>query len=96
VIACGAISRYNDEGPQPGPRNLGLIVTKRLRVEGFIVLDHLDRFREFVEEVGPWVRDGKVVYRETIVDGIDNIPSAFAGLFRGDNIGKMLVRVGPD
>jgi NADPH-dependent curcumin reductase CurA len=95
VIACGAISRYNDEGPQPGPRNLGLIVTKRLRVEGFIVTDHMDRYRAFLEEVGPWVRDGKLVYRETIVDGIDNIPSAFAGLFRGDNIGKMLVRVGP-
>jgi NADPH-dependent curcumin reductase CurA len=96
VIACGAISRYNDEAPQPGPRNLALIVSKRIRVEGFIVLDHLERFRAFVEEVGPWVRDGKVVYRETIVDGIDNVPSAFAGLFRGDNIGKMLVRVGPD
>ena len=96
VIACGAISRYNDEGPQPGPRNLGLIVTKRLRVEGFIVLDHLDRFRAFVEEVGPWVRDGKIVYRETIVEGIDSLPGAFAGLFSGDNIGKMLVRVGPD
>ena len=96
VIACGAISRYNDEGPQPGPRNLGLIVTKRLRVQGFIVTDHMDRYRAFLEEVGPWVRDGKLVYRETIVDGIDNVPSAFAGLFRGDNIGKMLVRVGPD
>ena len=96
VMACGAISRYNDETPQPGPRNLSLIVSKRLRVEGFIVLDHLDRFRAFVEEVGPWVRDGKIVYRETIVDGIDNLPSAFAGLFRGANIGKMLVRVGPD
>lgn len=96
VIACGAISRYNDEGPRPGPRNMGLVVTKRLRVEGFIVLDHVDRFRAFVEEVGPWVRGGKLHYRETIVEGIDRLPSAFAGLFRGDNLGKMLVRVGPD
>ena len=96
VIACGAISRYNDEGPVPGPRNLGLIVTKRLRVEGFIVLDHTDRFRAFIEEVGPWVREGKIVCRETIVEGFDNLPRAFAGLFSGDNIGKMLVRVGPD
>ena len=96
VIACGAISRYNDEGPQPGPRNLGLIVTKRLRVEGFIVLDHLDRFRAFIEEVGPWVRDGKLACRETIVDGFERLPGAFAGLFSGDNTGKMLVRVGPD
>jgi NADPH-dependent curcumin reductase CurA len=96
VIACGAISRYNDEGPQPGPRNLGLVVTKRLRVEGFIVIDHFDRFRAFVEEVGPWVRDGKVVSRETVVEGFEHLPEAFAGLFRGDNVGKMLVRVGPD
>jgi NADPH-dependent curcumin reductase CurA len=94
VIACGAISRYNDERPQPGPRNLGYMVSKRLRLQGFIVSDHSDRFRDFASEVGPWVRDGKIVYRETILDGIENVPAAFAGLFRGDNVGKMLVRVG--
>jgi hypothetical protein len=96
VVACGAISRYNDERPEPGPRNLGLIVTKRLRMQGFIVIDHGDRYPPFFAEVGPWVRDGKIAYRETIVDGLEQLPSAFAGLFRGDNIGKMLVRVGPD
>ena len=96
VIACGSISRYNDERPVPGPRNLSLIVTKRLRVQGFIVMDHGDRYPAFFAEVGPWVRDGKIVYRETIVDGLEQLPSAFAGLFRGDNVGKMLVRVGPD
>jgi hypothetical protein len=96
VVACGAISRYNDEGPQPGPRNLGLIVTKRLRVQGFIVIDHGDRYPAFFAEVGPWVRDGKIAYRETIVNGLEQLPSAFAGLFRGANVGKMLVRVGPD
>jgi NADPH-dependent curcumin reductase CurA len=93
VIACGAISRYNDERPEPGPRNLGFMVTKRLRLQGFIVSDHSDRFRDFAAEVGPWVRDGKIAYRETILDGIENVPTAFAGLFRGDNTGKMLVRV---
>jgi NADPH-dependent curcumin reductase CurA len=96
VVACGAISRYNDERPEPGPRNLGLIVTKRLRVQGFIVSDHADRYPPFFAEVGPWFRDGKISYRETIVDGLEHVPSAFAGLFRGDNVGKMLVRVGPD
>ncbi len=96
VVACGAISRYNDERPEPGPRNLGLVVTKRLRVQGFIVLDHNDRYPAFLAEVGPWVRDAKLVCRETIVEGLEKIPSAFAGLFRGDNVGKMLVRVGPD
>jgi NADPH-dependent curcumin reductase CurA len=96
VIACGSISRYNDERPEPGPRNLSFIVTKRLRVQGFIVIDHLGRYRDFVAEVGPWVADGRVAYRETVLEGIERAPEAFAGLFRGDNVGKMLVRVGPD
>lgn len=96
VVACGAIARYNDTEPAPGPRNFFLIVTKRLRVEGFIIVDHYARFAEFLAEVGPWVRDGRLAYRETVVDGLENVPRAFAGLFRGDNVGKMLVRVGPD
>jgi NADPH-dependent curcumin reductase CurA len=96
VIACGSISRYNDERPEPGPRNLAFIVTKRLRVQGFIVSDHSSRYGDFLRQVGPWVREGKLECRETIVEGIENVPNAFAGLFRGDNTGKMLVRVGPD
>jgi len=96
VIACGAISRYNDERAESGPRNLGFVVTKRLRIQGFIVTDHFDRFGDFGDEVGAWVRDGKLTHRETIVDGLENAPAAFAGLFHGDNTGKMLVRVGPD
>ena len=59
-IACGAISRYNDARAEPGPRNLGFVVTKRLRIQGFIVFDHNERFPEFLAEVGPWVRDGKL------------------------------------
>ena len=96
VAACGSISRYNDERPEPGPRNMAFIVTKRLRVQGFIIIDHLARFGEFVREVGPWVAEGKMQYRETVVEGIENLPAAFAGLFHGDNTGKMLVRVAPD
>jgi len=96
VVACGAISRYNDERPEPGPRNLGFIVSKRLRVQGFIVTDHRARFGDFLHEVGPWVAEGKIECRETVLEGIENVPAAFAGLFRGDNTGKMLVRVGPD
>jgi len=96
VIACGSISRYNDERPQPGPRNLGFVVSKRLRVQGFIVTDHTARFGDFVREVGPWVADGSFDARETVIEGLENVPAAFAGLFHGDNTGKMLVRVGPD
>ena len=93
VIACGAISRYNDAQPAPGPRNLGFVVSKRLRIQGFIVSDHFDRFPAFLAEVGPWVASGEFECRETVLEGIENVPSAFAGLFRGDNVGKMLVRV---
>jgi NADPH-dependent curcumin reductase CurA len=96
VVACGSISRYNVERAEPGPRNLGFVVTKRLRLQGFIITDHVARFGEFLKEVGPWVRHGRLAYRETILEGIENVPTAFAGLFRGDNTGKMLVRVGPD
>jgi NADPH-dependent curcumin reductase CurA len=96
VVACGSISRYNDAEPSPGPRNMFLVVTKRLRIEGFIIRDHYDRFGEFVTEASEWVRDGRLRYRETVVDGIENAPKAFLGLLRGENIGKMLVKVGPD
>lgn len=96
VAACGAISQYNATEPQPGPRNMALVVSKRLRIEGFIVIDHFDRFGDFLAEVGPWVAAGELQYRETVVDGLENAPAAFVGLFHGDNVGKMLVRVGPD
>jgi NADPH-dependent curcumin reductase CurA len=96
LIACGAIARYNDERAEPGPRNMPLVVTKRLRLQGFIVLDHFGRYPAFLAEAGPWFRDGSLVHRETIVDGLENVPAAFAGLFEGANVGKMLVRVGPE
>ncbi|HYI75809.1 MAG TPA: NADP-dependent oxidoreductase [Gaiellaceae bacterium] len=95
VVACGSISRYNDAEPSPGPRNMFMVVTKRLRIEGFIISDHYDRFGEFAREASGWVEDGRLRYRETVVDGIENAPQAFLGLLRGENIGKMLVKVGP-
>ena len=95
VAACGSISRYNDVEPTPGPRNMFMVVTKRLRIQGYIVSDHFDRFGEFHAKAQEWVRDGKLHYRETVVEGIENGPLAFLGLLRGENIGKMLVKVGP-
>ena len=82
--------------PQPGPRNLFMVVTKRLRMQGFIVFDHFDRWPAFLGEVAPLVADGTIGYRETVVDGIERAPEAFLALFSGENIGKMLVRVGPE
>jgi NADPH-dependent curcumin reductase CurA len=96
VVACGSISRYNDSEPLPGPRNMFLVVTKRLRLQGYIISDHYERFGEFAREAAEWVRDGRLQYRETIVEGIEGAPRAFLGLLRGENIGKMLVKVGPD
>jgi NADPH-dependent curcumin reductase CurA len=95
VVACGSISRYNDAEPTPGPRNMFMVVTKRLRLQGYIISDHGDRFGEFARQATEWVQDGRLQYRETIVEGIENAPSAFLGLLRGQNIGKMLVAVGP-
>src|SRR5262245_49692297 len=83
VLACGSISRYNDAEPAPGPRNMFMVVTKRLRLQGFIILDHFDRFGECAREAAEWYRDGRLRYRETIVEGIDNAPKAFLGLLRG-------------
>jgi NADPH-dependent curcumin reductase CurA len=96
VVACGSISRYNDVAPSPGPRNMFMVVTKRLRIQGYIISDHYDRFPEFLARAREWVRDGRLRYRETVVEGIENAPKAFLGLLRGENVGKMLVKVGSD
>ncbi|RKT88364.1 hypothetical protein SAMN05421805_101195 [Saccharopolyspora antimicrobica] len=93
VAECGMISQYNNAEPQPGPNNLFKIVSKRLRLQGFIVIDHADRKDQFFAEVGGWLREGKISYRETVVDGLRNAPEAFLGLLRGENTGKMLVKI---
>lgn len=96
IVACGAVSRYNATEALAGPRNLFMVVTKRLRMQGFIVFDHYSRFGAFLDEVGPAVADGSISYRETVVEGIEHAPEAFIGMLSGTNIGKMLVRVGPE
>jgi NADPH-dependent curcumin reductase CurA len=93
VAVCGSISMYNEKEPPPGPRNLHLLVGKRLKLQGFIILDHYDRFRAMAEEVGQWLATGKLVAEETFVDGLDNAPAAFLGMLRGENTGKMVVRL---
>lgn len=93
IAACGAIADYNAEAPAPGPRNLMMMVSKRLTMRGFIVTDHGDAASEFYRRAGAWVADGSLTWRETVVDGLDNAVDAFLGLHRGDNTGKMLVRL---
>ncbi|MCW2791664.1 MAG: yfmJ [Nocardioides sp.] len=94
VAACGAVAGYNDEQPTPGPRNMMMIVSKRLTLRGFIVSDHGDLAGEFYRRAGAWVAEGKLTYRETVVDGLDSTVGAFIDLLRGGNTGKMLVRLG--
>ena len=93
IIACGGISAYNDEKPQPGPSNLFNIITKRLTMKGLIVRDWLDRQGEFEKEVGGYFRAGKLKNKETVVIGIDHAVEAFLGLFQGNNVGKMVVKL---
>ncbi|MEH0842399.1 NADP-dependent oxidoreductase [Micromonospora sp. CPCC 205711] len=90
---CGMISQYNADQPPAAPRNLALVIGKRLTLRGFLVGDHGNLRDEFVRDVAGWLRDGKLSYDETVVDGIENAPAAFLGLMRGENLGKMLVRV---
>ena len=94
IALCGAISAYNATEPAPGPRNMFLAVGRRLTLRGFIVSDHAQRFGDFAREVGGYLREGKLHYRETVVEGLEHAPDAFIGLLRGENTGKMLVRLG--
>jgi NADPH-dependent curcumin reductase CurA len=93
IALCGAISVYNATEPAPGPRNLPAAIGRRLTLRGFIVSDHFDRFPDFVRDVGGWLREGKISYRETVVEGIERAPEAFIGVLRGENLGKMVVKL---
>jgi NADPH-dependent curcumin reductase CurA len=94
IALCGAVSMYHDTAaPPPGPANLPLAIGKRLTLRGFITGDHEHLRPEFVAEVGGWLRTGQLRADETVVDGIGNAPAAFLGMLRGDNLGKMVVRL---
>jgi NADPH-dependent curcumin reductase CurA len=93
VAMCGAISGYNSTEPQPGPSNMMQAVGKRLTLRGFIVSDHAKRTKDLFAEVGPAVRDGRIQFRETVVEGLENAPQAFIDLLRGANTGKMVVKL---
>ena len=96
VSLCGSISQYNATTPEMGPRLLGSFVGKRVSMRGFIVSDFADHFGPARRQMSDWVRGERVKYREDIVDGIEKAPRAFIGLLRGENFGKLLVRVGPE
>jgi len=93
---CGMIAQYNATEMPPGPSNIIAVIPQRLTIRGFIVSDWGSLMPDFIRDMGAWAKAGKLKWKETIVDGIENAPKAFIGLFHGDNMGKMLVRVGPD
>jgi len=93
IIACGGISAYNEEKPRPGPNNLFNITTKRLTMKGLIVSDWLDRQGEFEKEVSGYLQSCKLKNKETVVEGLDQAEDAFIGLCKGENIGKMVVKL---
>jgi NADPH-dependent curcumin reductase CurA len=95
IPLCGIISQYNATQMPPGP-NMASVLVNRLTIRGFIVSDHVDRLPAFLADCGRWVREGKLKYREDVVQGLERAPEAFIGLLRGRNLGKMLVQVGPD
>ena len=101
IPLCGFVSSYNDENLPPGPNRVPLVqrvlLEKRIRLQGFIILDHYaTRFESFRREMGEWVTKGQVKLREDIVDGLENAPSAFIGLLEGKNFGKLVVRLAAD
>ena len=92
VSVCGQISHYNQEKPEPGPRLLGFILVKQVKVEGFIVVRWQNRWAEGIAQMAQWIKEGKIRYHEDVVNGFENTPRAFIEMLRGKNLGKMLVK----
>ncbi|RZK82728.1 MAG: NADP-dependent oxidoreductase, partial [Methylobacterium sp.] len=97
IPVCGLVSGYNATELPPGPDRVPVlmraILSKRLHVQGFIVWDFAAQESAFLQDVGAWLREGLVVHREDIVDGLEKAPDAFAGLLQGRNFGKLIVRI---
>ena len=98
IPLCGLIAHYNDTTLPPGPDRLGLLartlLTKRIKMQGFIIFDDYgDRYGEFLQAMGPWVSQGRIKFREDMVEGLENAPEAFIGLLEGQNFGKLVVRI---
>lgn len=95
IPLCGLVSQYNAPELPPGP-NIGPLLGNRALIKGFIIGDHMDRQAAFLADCGRWVREGRLKYREDVVEGLERAPSALIGLLEGKNFGKLIVRVGAD
>jgi len=93
IVMCGQIAIYNATNPVPGPANLFYVIGKQLTMQGFIISDHYDMLPQFYADMAKWIAEGKIRWKETIVEGLENAPGAFIGLFKGKNFGKMIVKL---
>ncbi|MGA8843389.1 MAG: hypothetical protein WB511_07360 [Nitrososphaeraceae archaeon] len=97
IVLCGTTSQYNDPSASDssmGPSNLSLAVSHRLRLQGFILSDHTEILNEFNANMSKWINEGKVRWKENIFEGLENTPKAFVSLFKGETIGRSLVKIG--
>ena len=94
AVICGQIALYNATSAPQGPRNIArMLLSRRARMEGFLVFQFKDRYAAALARLTEWVRDGSLKYKEDVVEGIENSPSAFIGLLGGANFGKLVVKV---
>ena len=87
------IADYNAEEPPPGPRGLMLLIGRRITMRGFIVTDHPEAGEEYVRKAVGWIAEGKLKYKETVTEGVENAPQAFIDLLKGGNVGKQIVQL---
>jgi NADPH-dependent curcumin reductase CurA len=96
IVVCGTASVSSWDPVPQGPRVERHLLAKRARMQGFLAFDHLPRFPDALRELEGWVRAGQVRFREDVLEGIEQAPGAIAGLYRGENVGKRLIRIAPD
>ena len=94
ISVCGQISQYNLPTPELAPRSMGLLIQKQARMEGFLVFNFAHKHEHARQRMASWIRSGDLRYKEDAVEGLENAPRAFIGMMRGENFGKLLVRVG--
>ena len=97
IVICGAISQYNAEDGMRGPKNYMMLLVRRARMQGFVVFDYADRYGEAVTEMAGWRADGKLKTREDVVGGtVEDFPETLLKLFRGENLGKLVLQLADD
>ena len=94
IVCCGVVSQYDTSNPAPGPRGIpGLLVNKRIRMQGFLVFDFLERYDEARQQLRQWMDSGELIALQDEIKGLENAPEAFINLLAGGNIGTRIVRV---